>query len=65
MAGITPYTDESWKRTNEDKVRQMSFKELTQFLAEHFDCECCPAKVGDDCEYCLQAVADWLRKEVE
>lgn len=65
MVGITPYTAESWKQTNADKIRQMNFVELTQFLAENFDCACCPAKVGDDCQYCLQAVADWLRKEAE
>ncbi len=51
--------------TNADKIKQMSFVELTQFLAENFDCECCPAKVGDDCQYCLQAVADWLKQEID
>lgn len=66
MAGITPYTDESWKKTKADLIRAMSDEELaTYYFTEFFRkvpyChENCPAH--DDCQMCL---LDWLREEVK
>ena len=34
MAGITPYTDESWRKTNADRIRAMSDEELADVLTE-------------------------------
>lgn len=31
MAGITPYTDESWRKTNADRIRAMTDEELAEW----------------------------------
>lgn len=71
MTGITPYTDESWRRTNADRIRAMTDEELADFLAEQqldlvetiYDLFKMPvpdylAGVKDD-------ALDWLRQEAE
>ena len=32
MAGVIPYTHESWKRTNADRIRSMTDEELAEWL---------------------------------
>lgn len=32
MAGITKYTDESWIKTNADRIRSMTDEELAEYL---------------------------------
>lgn len=34
MAGITKYTDESWIKTNADKIRAMTDEELAEWLED-------------------------------
>jgi len=33
MAGVTPYTENSWKKTNADRIRAMTDEELAQLFA--------------------------------
>ena len=35
MAGVIPYTHESWKRTNADRIRSMSDEELAELLVHN------------------------------
>lgn len=66
MAGITKYTDESWIKTNADRIRSMTDEEL----AETFTCIdmfCCPVKGANcadepDCKGCFER---WLKRECE
>lgn len=32
MAGVTPYTKDSWKKTYADRIRSMTDEELAEFL---------------------------------
>lgn len=32
MAGVTPYTENSWKKTNADRIRAMTDEELAEEL---------------------------------
>lgn len=32
MAGVIPYTHDSWKKTNADRIRSMSDEELAKWL---------------------------------
>lgn len=64
MAGITKYTDESWKKTNADRIRRMSDKELAELLVStdgDFPPNCEDVPVHKLEAYWL----DWLRQEVE
>lgn len=60
MAGITPYTDESWKKTNADRIRAMTDEELAKKISgiESFALTC---GGGWPPEKWL----DWLRREGE
>ena len=70
MAGVTPYTDESWRRTKADKIRVMTDEELAEWLKNiRYSWTCLPRDNGnrcadfkDDCEACW---LDWLRQEKE
>lgn len=69
MAGITPYTEESWRKTNADRIRAMSDIEIADFLCDISDCNRrCLAKIGD-CFFsdsaCRSAWLNWLKKEAE
>lgn len=52
MAGIEPYTHESWRRTNADRIRAMSDEELAVWIFTHH---------WNDCSSLL----DWLKQEAE
>ena len=60
MAGITKYTDESWIKTNADKIRSMTDEELAKKISgiESFALTC---GGGWPPEKWL----DWLRQEAE
>jgi hypothetical protein len=60
MAGITKYTDESWIKTNADKIRAMSDEELAKKISgiESFALTC---GGGWPPEKWL----DWLKQEVK
>ena len=68
MAWITPYTDESWRRTNADRIRAMSDEELDKFLGEvQWDVANYCGSVTQKQEYPIPeqigAWLDWLRQE--
>ena len=60
MAGITKYTDESWIKTNADKIRAMTDEELSKKISgiESFALTC---GGGWPPEKWL----DWLKQEVK
>ena len=60
MAGITKYTDESWIKTNADKIRAMTDEELAKKISgiESFALTC---GGGWPPEKWL----DWLKQEVK
>ena len=55
--------------TNSDKIRNMSDKELAEFLAYNAYCEECYVEKDDSCCYpdgtCKQKHLDWLQSEAE
>lgn len=66
MAGITPYTDESWRKTNADRIRAMSDEELADWLGVYCNGQTaqevgkpCVSDIGS-CEECW---LDWLGQE--
>lgn len=68
MAGITPYTDKSWRKTNADRIRAMSDEELAEWLGVYCNGQTaqevekpCISGVGS-CEECW---LDWLKEEAE
>ena len=70
MAWITPYTDESWRRTNADRIRAMSDEELAIWMSHISVCTWCPAKnikTANPCKGlysgCKGNWLDWLRQE--
>ena len=62
MAGIEPYTHESWRKTNADCIRAKSDDEMARWLALHPCLPNCPAQT-DECfkssklENCKKAMA--------
>ncbi len=60
MAGVTPYTDKSWRRTNADRIRAMTDEELANKMSglESFALTC---GGGWPPEKWL----DWLKQEAE
>lgn len=71
MAGIAPYTHESWKRTKGDRIRSMTDEALAEFLyatwkgQDEFSKEICE-KCGDTDIGCgPNCWLDWLKQEVE
>lgn len=63
MAGITPYTHESWKKTNADRIRAMSDEELAEFLDSIVqDWHQGTAQIGDRI---IDSWLDWLKEEVK
>lgn len=71
-AGIIPYKESDWKKTNADRIRAMSDEELTEFFtaeeydgAKYFSCPVlhpCPKPSEADCRECW---LDWLRQKAE
>ena len=57
------------KRTNADRIRNMSDEELAEFLAYNAYCEECYVEKDDSCCYpdgtCKQKHLDWLQSEAE
>ena len=64
MAGITKYTDESWKKTNADKIRAMTDEELAKGM-HAFMCRWCPKPTSECIGKCEECLIDWLRQEAE
>ena len=56
MAGVTPYTDESWRKTNADRIRAMSDEELATWLCDVAGW--LPAFEGR-----VHPILEWLRQE--
>ena len=63
MAGIVPYTDESWRKTNADRIRAMSVEKMAEIMVH----DCPPNYQHGDCHEldCQQCWLDWLKQEVE
>ena len=63
MAGVIPYTQDDWKKTNADRIRAMTDEELA-------------AKIEELCQYTFMQISvyskpfgkaewlDWLKQEV-
>lgn len=56
MAGVTPYTENSWKKTNADRIRAMSDEELAKFISGK------ARTFGEEYEGYMSAL-DWLKQE--
>ena len=60
---------ESHKRTNADRIRNMSDEELAEFLAYNAYCEECYVEKDDSCCYpggtCKKKHLEWLQSEAE
>lgn len=56
MAGVTPYTENSWKKTNADRIRNMSDEELAEFISDK------ARTFGEEYEGYMSAL-DWLKEE--
>lgn len=54
MAGITPYTHESWRKTNADRIRAMSDEELAELLYAWHLSTFCKKK---------EWIHNWLKKD--
>ena len=69
MAGIAPYTPESWRRTKGDKIRAMTDEELADFLYATWKQQDAFSK--DVCERCPNTSCqpkcwlNWLKQEIE
>ena len=65
MAGVIPYTHESWKRTNADRIRSMTDEELAQYMGDVQTWGGCPNHGARNCtENCADCWLDWLKQEV-
>ena len=66
MAGIIPYTDKSWRKTNADRIRSMSDEELAVYMAFVGKVnKGCPVMSINCQESCNKCWLDWLKGEVE
>ena len=68
MAGITPYTEASWRKTNADKIRAMPDEVLATLISENIDCGVCENVFGlRPCRgrCCPDFWLDWLKQEAE
>ena len=76
MEGITPYTDESWRKTNADRIRAMTDEELADFLDGATNCYCFPCardinnlehyeKCKHESGSCEKEWLEWLKGENE
>lgn len=69
MAGITPYTDESWRKTKADKIRAMTDEALADFLyatwkqQDEFSKDVCEKCPDTNCQ--PKCWLDWLREECD
>lgn len=69
MAGIVPYTDESWRKTHADRVRAMSDEEIATFIIKGCLGRECPsyqhldASRKEVAENCWRCWLDWLKEE--
>ena len=66
MAGITPYTHESWRKTNADRIRCMTDEELGKLLNEFGHCPL--SRIEDNCrsyDRCRDCWIDWLKGEAK
>lgn len=69
MAGITPYTENSWKKTNYDRIISKTPEELADFLYATWKEQ--DAFKKDVCERCPDTSCrpkcwlDWLRQEAK
>lgn len=76
MAGIVPYTDERWRKTNADRIRAMTDEELSSFLDIATVCVCFPCTRDinnlehfNNCKHesgtCEKEWLEWLKGEAE
>ena len=66
MVGITPYTDESWRKTNADRIRSLSDEGLADYMAFVGKVnKGCPVMSINCQESCNKFWLDWLKEEVE
>jgi len=56
MAGVTPYTEDSWKKTRADCIRSMTDEELAEFISDK------ARTFGEEYEGYMSAL-DWLKEE--
>ena len=55
------------KKTNADRIREMTDEALAELLAG-IDCYCCAVNRAGCCDSsgtCIQTILDWLKKDVE
>ena len=60
MAGITPYTDESWRKTNADRIRSLSDEELAKWISGVEQ-----LTLAVDGAWSPEQWLDWLKGEAE
>lgn len=62
MVGVAPYTKDSWKKTNADRIRSMTGEELDEFLYDG----CCREGEAFPCSDvgCKKCWLEWLKQEV-
>lgn len=64
MAGITPYTHESWRKTNADRIRNMTDEELAKWFCSMCNFgDFCPYQ--DDCDTNGSGILKWMKEEVK
>lgn len=68
MAGVTPYTKDSWKKTNYDRIISKTPKELAMLISKNIDCGVCENvfglhPCGEKC--CPGFWLYWLQQEAE
>lgn len=51
--------------TNFEKIKQMTKEELTLFLIEKIDCDCCDIDSCKTFRDCKKSISKWLDSEVK
>lgn len=49
-----------------DKIKELSVKDMTEFLSFYFGCDRCPAErdgCSDNDACCMDAICDWLKQD--
>lgn len=68
MTGVTPYTKDSWKKTNYDRIISKTPEELAVLISENIDCGVCEnvfglQPCGEKC--CPDFWLYWLQQDAE
>lgn len=65
MAGVTPYTEDSWKKSNYDLLMHKTPEELAEWIMS-IEPAACPFRDdhGDDCRFthCRDCWLDWFQR---